>query len=102
MANDDMAIANEIRNQIGQMGLTMMGAKNFIGGSDHLQFKIGRNAKRVTHIRITLDASDTYTVRFTRVGRAPKYTITELGEVEGVYVSDLRAILEGTGMFLRL
>ena len=81
----------------------MMGAKNLLGSEDALQFKIGRNAKRVTHIRVTLDATDTYTVEFIRVGRAPMFKTTPVADFSGVYADQLHAIIEAnTGLYLSL
>ena len=92
--NNDLAIANTIRSQIGHGAFVMLGASNLLGGPSHLQFKIGRNVKRVTHITVTLDPSDTYTVRFTRVGRSPNFKITEIAECAGVYADSLHAVIE--------
>lgn len=98
-----MAVADTIRDQIGNRGLVMMGSRNLLGSASGLQFKIGRNALKVTHVRITLESSDTYTVEFIRVGRAPRFTITEISRQELVFVDSLRAVLEtGTGMYLSL
>ncbi len=98
-----MAVADTIRDQIGNRGLVMMGAKNLLGSETGLQFKIGRNDLKVTHVRITLESSDTYTVEFIKVGRAPRFTVTEISRRELVFVDRLRAVLEaGTGMYLNL
>lgn len=98
-----LSVADTIRDQIGNRGLVMMGAKNLLGSEDGLQFKIGRNALRVTHVKITLEPSDTYSVEFIRVGRAPRFTVTEISRSELVFVDSLRAVLEaGTGMYLSL
>jgi len=48
-------VAQEIHRQIGQRASFMLGARNVVGGDDFLEFKIGKNPKRVSHIRITLD-----------------------------------------------
>lgn len=101
MANaNDMTIANEIRNQIGNHAFTMMGAKNLVGDEKSLTFKIGRNAKRVTHIRVTLDASDTYTVEFIKVR---EFEAKTLADFDGVYADMLHSLIEGnTGLYLSL
>lgn len=93
----------KIRNQIGHPAFVMMGAKNLIGGDDYLTFKIGRNAKRVTHIRVTLDPTDTYKVEFIKVGRAPNFTTKTLAEFDGVYADMLHKMIEdNTGLYLSL
>jgi hypothetical protein len=100
---NSMNIANEIRRQVGPRAFAMMGAKNLLGSEDSLQFKIGRNAKRVTHIRITLDPSDTYRVEFIRVGRAPMFKTTPVADFDGVYADSLHTLIEGnTGLYLSL
>lgn len=98
-----MTVAQTIAEQIGNRAFVMMGAKNILGGDDHLQFKIGQNGKGVTHVTVTLASDDTYTVKFTRVGRAPSYKITDLAEVSGVYVDSLKKTIEAnTGLYLSL
>lgn len=97
----DMTVANTIQAQIGRMAFKMMGAKNLVGDTNSLQFKIGRNAKKVTHIVVTLDPSDTYRVEFVHYGRAPKHTRTTIASLDGVFADMLRSIIEGnTGLFL--
>ena len=97
MAND---IARTIAAQIGNRAFFMMGAKNLLASERALQFKVGRNAKAVTHVTVTLAADDTYTVRFDRVR---KYVAKPVAEVEGVYVDSLRQVIESnTGLYLSL
>ena len=93
----NLAIANEIRNQLGGMAFVMMGAKNLVGGNDFLQFKIGSNEKNVRTIRIRLDPSDTYTVQFFN-NRGNVLT-----ECSDVYCDSLHNIIEEkTGLYLSL
>ncbi len=98
----DMNIANEIAKQIGAKAFFMMGSKKtLIGGKDNLSFKVMRNGKKVTHIRVTLDASDTYTVEFIRCWgtKAPNVLKT----VKDVYCEMLRSVIgDGTGLELRM
>ena len=102
--NNAAEIATTIRQQIGGPACVMIGAKNFSFDKDgSLTFKIGRNAKKVTHIKVALDPSDTYTMTFTKVGRAPKYTIVDLATVSDVYCDQLRPMIEAhTGMYTSL
>lgn len=94
----DMTVPNTIRQQIGNRAFFMMGAKNLCGDATSLQFKIC--GSKVTHIRVTLDPSDTYTVAFIRV-RGRK--VTELASEEGVYADSLnRVIASNTGLALSL
>lgn len=104
-----MSVAKTIAEQIGGPALYMIGAKNLtdtgsgpdeIGG---LVFKIMRNAKGVTHIKISLDATDTYKVRFIKQKRAPSYEVIDLEILEGVYFDMLRGVIaSGTGLALNL
>jgi hypothetical protein len=104
-------VANIIAEQIGNRAFAMMGAKNLLGGPSHLQFKIGTNGKKVTHVTVTLTADDLYTVRFDRVTKigfnaktgAVTGGVKQLQEVERVDVGQLRRIIsEGTGLYLSL
>lgn len=104
-------VANIIVQQIGNRAFAMMGAKNLLGGDDRLQFKIGKNAKGVTHITVILDASDTYTVKFDKVTKYRMNARTgemvggakTLAELDGVYVDSLKAVIESnTGLYLSL
>lgn len=101
-----LEVANEIKRQIGRSALFMIGAKNFIGltGENHrlggLTFKIGRNAKKVTHITIHLDYNDTYTIQFFRVWGSK---ISQLGDFDGVYCDMLHSLIESeTGLYTSL
>jgi hypothetical protein len=80
----------------------MTGAKNFVysKADRSLSFKIGRNSKRVNGVRITLDASDTYTMEF--MWNTVKKQTTR-AKVSGVYAEDLqRVFTEHTGMYTSL
>lgn len=92
-----------IHQQIGLQAFAMMGAKNIMLLENGLQWKVGRNQKKVTHITVTLDPSDTYTVKFQNVGRAPSFKIKDIAEVSDVYAENLRRIIESnTGLYLSL
>lgn len=102
-----MVVANTIAAQIGRRAFFMMGAREKIGASDGLRFRVGRNAKGVTHVFVTLAADDTYTVEFRsiRVSRKAAVGFTDKlkAKFEGVYVDNLHEILEvGTGLAVSL
>lgn len=63
-----MKVANEILRQLGgNKFIAMTGAKDLVGGKNYLGMKLGRGTKnKATHMRITLDPTDTYTVEFMR------------------------------------
>ncbi len=61
-------VANTILEQLGgNLFVAMTGATNFLGREDGISFKIGRNAKGITHLRITLTAMDDYQVEFLKI-----------------------------------
>ena len=100
---NNQEIAAVIADQLGGLfRLSMMvGAKNFVAIESGLTFKLGTGAKDgITHCTITLDADDTYTVRFQRVyGRK----VSEKGSTSGVYCDMLMDIFEGaTGFYLTI
>lgn len=90
-----LAVANEIRNQLGGMAFAMMGAKNLAGGDNFLQFSIGDNEKKISKICIRLDPSDTYTVSFYDRRGNIKH------ESNDVYCDMLHDVIEeNTGLYL--
>lgn len=102
-------VAKTIQQQIGGPAFVMMGAKNLMStgsGPDEaggLCWKIGRNAKGVTHVKVSLDGMDLYTVRFIKQHRAPSFEVETLAEDTGVYFDQLHKMIEaGTGMYLSL
>ena len=103
--DNTMNVAKTIRAQIGR-GLVMMGAKDLVASSDDsptpgLTFRIGRNPKGATHVRIDLASDDTYTVTVLRVSRS--YQVRELSRSAGVYADGLTVTLEeATGLALSL
>ena len=62
-ATTDLTVANTIRDQIGKRALLMLGAVNLVGDEKSLSFKV-RGCRTITHIRVTLEADDTYTMEF--------------------------------------
>lgn len=95
-----MEVANTIRDQVGHRALMMIGAKNLTGDKNSLSFKIGRNSAHVTHIRVTLEPSDTYTVQFYRVRR---HNRTLVSEERDIYGDGLRDCIErNTGLYTSL
>lgn len=98
---DESLVESEVaRSILAQLGgrrfQSMTGAKNFVGGDRSLLFSIGRNDKGVNRVRITLGASDTYTVEFLSV-RGSK--VTPKSTAEDVYADNLRDVFtRHTGM----
>ena len=104
---------NEFRNkreadtaldQIGPKALYMIGAKDFVfgtsGGKKSLVFKIMRNSKGVSHIRMRLSSMDLYDMEFLQV-RAGRIKIKS--KEKGVYADQLgKMFKKNTGMNVRL
>ncbi len=93
-------VASIIQDQIGHRALMMIGARELTATPNSLTFKVGRNAKGVTHVKVTLDPSDTYNVEAIRVhGRnvTPK-----AGRVD-VYADQLQDVIGSlTGLYTSL
>jgi len=96
-----MQVAQTIIQQLGGNRFAMMtGAKNFTAIDSGLSFKIGRNAKNITHVRVKLTPDDVYTMEFLTVRGT---TIKTPATVCGVYCDMLQAIFtEKTGMYTSL
>lgn len=85
-----LQVANTILAQLGgNRFVAMTGATNLLGGNNTLSMKIGRNEKKVTHVRIALTPADEYHVEFLNI-RGMKITRTALRE--HVQVEDLRRV----------
>lgn len=102
----DLTIANTIAQQIGHKAFVMMGTTHKGGTDRALSFDV-KGTKFCTHIRVTLDAMDTYTMEFIKVPtiRAVMKGATNktVDTVEGVYFDQLREIIERrTGLYLSL
>lgn len=95
MTQTDLTVANTIREQIGAGTFLMLGAKDLVGDTDSLQFKIS-GCKAISHIRIKLDPSDTYTATFYKVR---KFDWSEVKEVSDVYTENLHSVIRSaTGL----
>ena len=103
-AHNAQAIAETIIAQLGGTGKlrAMVGASGFMWEDNGaLQFKF-RGCSKFTHCKVTLDASDTYTVRFSKFN-AKTYRETIVDETSGVYAEDLKRLFESkTGLYLSL
>ena len=98
----DNQIALNILNQLGGKRFVLMtGATNLGYTKDSLTMKIGRNEKGVTHCKIVLDASDTYTVTFFKIRGTKTYKV--LSETSDIYNDSLQShFTDKTGMLLTL
>ena len=98
-----LQVAQTILAQLGgKRFIAMTGSKNFVGSEKAISFKVGRNAKKVTHFRVTLDENDTYSVEFMK-WNARALEMKTIKKSEGVYCDMLQDIFtEETGLYTRL
>jgi hypothetical protein len=69
----DLTVPKTILEQLGGDDfIALTGATAFISTEDSLTFRAGRNPNSVSHVRITLTATDLYAVTFFHTGRAPR------------------------------
>lgn len=89
--NAQLTVANTILAQLGgNRFIAMTGARNLMGGENTLTMKLGKGAlDGITHLTVTLDADDTYTVLFQKVRG---YEVTKITEHVGVYADMLTEI----------
>jgi hypothetical protein len=93
-------IVQTLIQQLGNRSLFMVGAKQLVAEERALRFRIMRNEKGVTHVRIELAADDTYTIEFLAV-RGMK--VRTVAKTEGVYVDAMHETLEReTGLAWRM
>lgn len=92
-------VATIIKNQIGNKALYMMGAKNLATGGDDLSFRV-RGSKRVNHVKIALNASDTYDITF---GKILGLKFNVVASHDGIYCDMMHDLIEKeTGLYLSL
>lgn len=96
---DNLQIAETIRRQLGANRFTAMtGARDFYAIESGLQFRLPSNFARdgINCVRVTLDASDTYSVRFIKTRGM---SVKECGTLSGIYADQLRRVFtERTGL----
>lgn len=101
-----MSIANTILEQLGgNKFIVMTGAKNFLSDGNTLRMTLPKNRSKANRLYVTLDATDTYTMRFFRytAGRLNKKTFAwspdkqeDIKVVSGVYADMLQDIFTAT------
>ena len=97
-----MSVAREILNQLGGNKFRVMtGAKNFMGFSEGLVMKIGRNSSNSNYLKITLNSMDLYDMEFAKVSRmGEKKSVTEYNNV---YNDSMVEVFEKhTGIYTKL
>lgn len=112
-----MRVADIILEQLGgHKFVVMTGSKNFVADGDTLRMNLARNASKANRLWITLDADDTYTMRFFKYTAGgwkvdhKKQTVVEKPEkieevktYKGIYCDQLQELFtETTGMYTHL
>lgn len=99
----DLFVANEIIRQMGGPGRlsVMIGAKQFLGGEDGVQFKWKAKSRDGSNtVKIRLTAADDYELTFYRIRGV---NVTETKKYDGIYADRLVDTFEKfTGLYLRL
>lgn len=100
----DMTVANTILEQLGGNRFRVMtGAKNFIGDTKSLTFRLPGNGfckDGINCVRVTLNPSDTYTIEFLKIRGMKVATVKTMSDV---YSDRLRPLVaETTGLALSL
>ena len=98
----DMSVATTILNHLGGNKFRVMtGAKNFMDHGNALSMRIGRNSSNSNYLKITLNDSDLYDVRFSKVTKMGEEK--SVREFNDVYNDMLVEIFEShTGMYTSL
>ena len=97
-----MSVAPTILNLLGGNKFRVMtGAKNFMDHGNALSMRIGRNSSNSNYLKITLNDSDLYDVRFSKVTKMGEEK--SVREFNDVYNDMLVEIFEShTGMYTSL
>ena len=98
----NLKVAETILSQLGGNKFRMMtGAKNLAGDENSLSMRIGRNSSNSNYLKITLNAMDTYDMKFSRV--SPKGGERSVIEYNGVFNDMLDDMFTAhTGMYTSL
>ena len=97
-----MSVAKTILEQLGGNKFRMMtGAKNFMGFTEGLVMKIGRNSSNSNYLKITLNSMDTYDMEFAKLTRmGEKKSVTEYNNIYCDMLTD--QFTAHTGMYTSL
>ena len=69
----DLTVSQTILAQLGGGSfVTTGGTAGLVASADGLTFKLGRNPKRVTHVRVTVTRDGLYDVTFFTIGKGPQ------------------------------
>ena len=98
-------VAETILQQLGgNRFMAMTGARGLTYDENSLTFKITRAQNKITHVKITLDPSDTYNVSFINCRKTAKgfknEVVKSFSDVFNVHLSD--CFTSQTGLYTRL
>ena len=98
----NLTVAKTILEQLGGNKFRVMtGAKNFMGFTEGLAMKIGRNSSNSNYLKITLNSMDTYDMEFAKVTRmGEKKSVTEYNNIYNDMLTD--QFTAHTGMYTSL
>lgn len=108
-----MEVAKTILQQLGGNRFAVMtGSKNFLSDGNTLRMSLAKNISKANRLEITLEADDTYTMRFYKytAGRLDKKTFSwtedktiEVHKEKGVYCDMLQPVFtQVTGLYTHL
>lgn len=88
-------VSDTILTQLGgSRFLTMTGAKNLATSGTDLSFHLPKALKKgINLVKVTLEANDTYTVKFYKFSQR-KFLLNVVHEEEMVYTENLRSLFE--------
>ena len=105
-AQENRVAATILEQLGGRKFLAMTGSKNLLDTGNGLRMNLAKNITSANRLQITLNAMDTYEVKFYRMTlnrKTLEAKITTLAEYEGVYADQLQEIFtEVTGLLTRL
>jgi hypothetical protein len=68
-----LTVPQTILAQLGAESFVMTSAAtSLVANADSLTFKLGRNPKRVTHVRVTVTGDGLYDMTFFTIGKGPQ------------------------------
>ena len=101
----NLQVAETIINQLGgsRKLAAMIGARDFVGSSDSVQFKF-KGSRKANTARIVLDPNDTYTLELWKINTNPRnFRSDQVFSSSGLYADALRPTFEReTGLYLSL
>lgn len=86
----------QVAQQIGPLNLAAVGARDFVRDTDCLMMRVGSKRGRVEKLIVTLDPSDTYSVRYVAMRTRDFEMLVDESE-SGVYAERLGEVVRRMG-----